>query len=112
MNITPRYDQKSFKDALKINELTTLISPDKRNGSLWINQDATFSMGYFEAGKEIKYDIKTPGNGVYVFLLEGSLKINDQALNKRDAIGVYNISSITIDTKAESRLLIMDIPML
>ena len=112
MNITPRYDQKSFAGAMKLNELTTLISPVKNDDTLWINQDATFSMGGFETGKEIKYDIKTPGNGVYIFVLEGVVKINENILNKKDALGVYNTSSISIETAAKSRLLIMDVPML
>jgi redox-sensitive bicupin YhaK (pirin superfamily) len=111
-NIKPRYDQKSFTGEMKINQLTTLVSPVKSDDTLWVNQDATFSMGSFEANKEINYDIKTPGNGVYVFVLEGSLKINGHILNKRDALGVYDTSSITIGTEAKSRLLIMDIPML
>lgn len=112
-NIQPRYDQKNFKDKLKLNELTTLVSPDKSNNqALWINQDATFSMGDFEAKKQINYPIKHPGNGVYLFVIEGSVKINGQFLNKRDALGVYDTSSIVIDTEAESRLLIMDVPML
>jgi len=112
MNIEPRYDQKSFKHLLKLNELTTLISPEKSENTLWINQDASFSMGEFEAGKEIKYEIKTPGNGVYVMVLDGVVNINDCKLNKKDALGVYNTSSITIETEVHSSLLIMDIPML
>ncbi len=97
---------------LAINQLTTMTSPVKSEDTLWINQDATFSMGDFEAGKQISYVIKTPGNGVYIFLIDGSLKINGVTLNKRDAIGVYDISSIIIETEAQSRLLIIDIPML
>ena len=112
MNIEPRYDQKSFKHLLKLNELTTLISPEKSENTLWINQDASFSMGEFEAGKEIKYEIKTPGNGVYVMVLYGVVNIHDCKLNKKDALGVYNTSSITIETEVHSSLLIMDIPML
>jgi redox-sensitive bicupin YhaK (pirin superfamily) len=111
-DIKPRYDQRSFTSAMKPNQLVTLISPVKSADTLWINQDATFSMGDFEPEKQINYDIKTPGNGVYIFVIEGSVKINGQDLNKRDALGVYNTSSITIDTEAKSRLLIMDIPML
>jgi hypothetical protein len=111
-NIKPRYDQKDFNEVLKLNELTTLISPEKNEDTLWINQDATFSMGDFEAGQQINYDIKTPGNGVYIFIIEGAAKINGQGLNKRDAIGVYNTSSLIIETEALTRLLIMDIPML
>jgi quercetin 2,3-dioxygenase len=112
MNITPRYDQKSFKHLMKLNELTTLISPEKSENTLWINQDATFSQGEFEAGQQINYEIKTEGNGVYIFVLEGTVNINDCKLNKKDALGVYNTSSITIETEAHSSLLIMEVPML
>lgn len=112
-NIKPRYAQKNFNNVLKLNELTTLISPDKDNtDTLWINQDATFSLGDFEPGQTIKYDIKIPGNGVYVFVIEGAAKIGDSSLNKRDALGVYDSSSLTIETEAKSRLLLIEIPML
>jgi quercetin 2,3-dioxygenase len=111
MNIEPRYDQKSFADALKQNELTTVVSNDKTGDALYINQDAIFSMGDFDAGKQIKYDIKIPGNGAYLFQLEGEVDVDGSILNKRDAIGVYDTSSFTIETKAPSRLLIMEVPM-
>ncbi len=111
-NIEPRYDQRSFTDNFKLNELTTLVSGDETTGALWINQDATFSIGEFEAGKTIDYKIKIPGNGAYLFVLEGVVKISDNILNKKDALGVYDISSITIDTQANTRLLIIDVPML
>jgi redox-sensitive bicupin YhaK (pirin superfamily) len=111
-DIEPRYDQKSFKDVLTVNQLTTLISPEKTNDTLWINQDATFSIGDFEAGQQLNYAIKTPGNGAYIFIIEGAAKINGQVLNKRDAIGVYDTNLLIIETEAFTRLLIMDIPML
>ena len=111
-NIAPRYDQKSFVDALKTNTLTELISPEKSDSALWINQDSTFSMGDFEEGQQINYEIKTPGNGVYVFLLEGAVQISDATLNKRDALGVYDISSLAIKTNTASRILLIEVPML
>jgi hypothetical protein len=95
-----------------MNELTTLISSDKKADTLWINQDATFSMGDFEPGQGVKYDVKTDGNGVYVFVIDGEVKIDDTVLNKRDALGVYNTSSFIIETEAKSRLLLIEIPML
>ena len=110
-NIQPRYDQKSFKDVLKLNQLTTLISPVKSNDTLWLNQDATFSMGDFEAGQQVNYDIKTSGNGAYVFVIDGSVKINSTVLNKRDALGVYDTSSFIIEPEERSRFLIIDVPM-
>ncbi|QEC76977.1 pirin family protein [Mucilaginibacter ginsenosidivorax] len=110
-NVTPRYDQKSFTDQFKLNELTVLVSPDRSEGNLWLHQDATFSMGTFEAGKALNYAIEKPGNGAYVFLLDGRAKINGTLLNKRDAMGVYESSSFTIEAEEESRYLIIDVPM-
>lgn len=112
-NIKPRYDQKSFVEALVHNQLTTLISPDKNaKDTLWLNQDTTFSMGNFDAGQQVNYSIKTPGNGAYVFVLEGSATIGGNQLNKRDAIGVYDISSFTVETNSETQLLVIEVPML
>lgn len=110
-NIKPRYGQKNFNGVLKLNQLTTLISPDKNADTLWINQDAVFSMGDFDAGQEINYDIKIPGNGLYIFVIDGVAKIGGQVLNKRDALGVYDFSSLTIQSEAQSRLLLIEIPM-
>ncbi|WP_246230078.1 pirin family protein [Mucilaginibacter humi] len=111
-NIEPRYDQRDFKDKFKLNEFTTLVTGDKNVDALWINQDATFSMGEFEAGKTINYDIKTAGNGAYIFVLDGSAKIDGQILNKKDALGVDDTSSITIDTQDTTKILIIEVPML
>ena len=112
-NIKPRYDQKNFSDVLKLNEFATLISPDKnKTDTLWINQDATFSLGDLEPGQKIAYNFNTAGNGLYVFVIEGTVKIDGTTLNKRDGLGVYDTSSITIETEAKSRLLLMEVPML
>jgi redox-sensitive bicupin YhaK (pirin superfamily) len=111
MNIEPRYDQKSFANNLKPNQLTTLVSPVKDGDALWINQDAIFSMGDFDAGKQVKYGIKIPGNGAYIFLIDGNISIDEADLNKRDALGVYDTGSLTIETKAHSRILIIEVPM-
>ncbi|MDB5135109.1 MAG: hypothetical protein JWP37_1712 [Mucilaginibacter sp.] len=111
MNIEPRYDQKSFINNLEINKFTTLVSPFESEDTLWINQDAIFSIGDFDAGQQINYEIKIPGNGAYIFLIEGQITIDGTDLNKRDALGVDDIGSITIETKSHSRILIMEVPM-
>jgi redox-sensitive bicupin YhaK (pirin superfamily) len=111
-NIAPRYDQRDFKDKFVLNEFTTLVTGDKNVDALWINQDATFSLGEFEAGKSISYDMKLAGNGAYIFVLDGAVTINGQVLNKKDALGVTDAESITIDNQTNSRLLILEVPML
>jgi len=111
MNIDPRYDQKSFIEDLKPNQFTTLVSPVKGGEALWINQDAIFSMGDFEPGQQVKYDIQIPGNGAYIFVIEGQIAVEGTDLNKRDALGVEDVSSFTLETLKQSRILIMEVPM-
>jgi len=111
MNIEPRYDQKSFIEDLKPNQFTTLVSPVKGGEALWINQDAIFSMGDFEPGQQVKYDIQIPGNGAYIFVIEGQIAVEGTDLNKRDALGVEDVSSFTLETLKQSRILIMEVPM-
>lgn len=110
-DIKPRYDQKNFTDELKPNTLVTLVSPDTSKSAIWINQDAVFSMGDFEAGYTFNYDIKFPGNGVYVFVIEGGANVADTELNKRDAVGVYDTNSVGVKIKTDSRLLFIEVPM-
>ncbi|QHS54924.1 pirin family protein [Mucilaginibacter sp. 14171R-50] len=111
-NIQPRYDQKNFSDVMVQNQFTTMISPVKSEETLWLNQDTTFSQGKFDAGQKVDYTMKTAGNGVYVFLIDGNATIAGSVLNKRDAIGVYDTNTFTIETNSESRILIIEVPML
>ncbi|MBB5397337.1 pirin family protein [Mucilaginibacter sp. AK015] len=111
-NIQPRYDQKNFSDVMVQNQFTTMISPVKSEETLWLNQDTTFSQGKFDAGQKVDYTMKTAGNGAYVFLIDGNATIAGSVLNKRDAIGVYDTNTFTIETNSESRILIIEVPML
>jgi hypothetical protein len=87
------------------------VSPVKDGDALWINQDAIFSMGDFEPGQQVKYDIQIPGNGTYIFVIDGKIAVEGTELNKRDALGVEDISSFTLETLKQSRILIMEVPM-
>jgi redox-sensitive bicupin YhaK (pirin superfamily) len=54
LNITPRYEQKSFKPEDRANQILTVVAPDNKD-AVWINQDAWFSLANFEAGKNDEY---------------------------------------------------------
>ncbi len=110
-DIEPRYDQKSFINELKQNQFTTLVSPAKDGNALWINQDAVFSIGDFDANQQINYDINIAGNGAYIFLIEGKIAVADTELNKRDALGIEEVDKFTIDVKETAKILILEVPM-
>lgn len=108
-DIAPRYAQKSFLPEQFENRLQVVVAPDRAD-ALWINQDAYFSMGKFEKGKSISYDIQKKDNGVYVFLLEGRAKINDHTLHRRDAVGIYKTDKFEIAFSENSHVLLIEVP--
>ncbi len=111
-NIKPRYDQQNFGETRQQNSWQILVSPDENDGGMWINQDAVFSMADIDAGKTLSYKKKFADNGVYFFLIEGSVKINDQQVEKRDALGVWDTADILVTTGSEAKILAIEIPML
>ncbi len=110
-NITPRYDQFDYQEQLKQNQLLTVVSPEKNENLMWINQDAYFTLGNFDANETTKYSIKKQGNGAYVFLIEGEAKVAGNDLKKRDAVGVYETEDFDLYFKNNSKVLIVEVPM-
>ena len=110
-NITPRYDQKIFDPEERKNKFQIVVSLDEKDGALWINQDAYFTLGNFDEGNSVKYEIKKKGNGVYIIITEGSAEIDGEVLSRRDAIGLSDLSSVEIKLLAKSDLLLIEVPM-
>jgi redox-sensitive bicupin YhaK (pirin superfamily) len=109
--VTPRYDQMSFPKADRHNKLQQVLSPFPDDEGVWIHQDAWFHMGDFDKGFSTTYDIKKSGNGVYAFVLKGSININGQDLNSRDGLGIWNTNSLKIESTTDAELLLMEVPM-
>jgi hypothetical protein len=112
MNIKPRYDQKTFDPAKRKNSLQVVVSPEKSADSIWINQDAWFTLTAPEKGKTIDYTLHQQGNGVYLFMLEGSAVLNGQALHPRDGLGISGTDAFSIEATEDADILLMEIPML
>ncbi len=112
-NVTPCYDQKAFDLESKKNEWVTVISPNTQPvvGSIWIYQDCFFSLGVFDANQIIPYETKIAGNGLYLFVIEGEVMLQDHKLGKRDAAEITAADSIEITTTAAATLLLIEVPM-
>jgi len=108
-NIAPRYDQIDFSNQLNKNEMVTVVS-SKKEGALWINQDAELSMGKLEKGQELVHEVNYKGNGIYAFLIDGAVSINNTPLKTRDAVGYFDIKKIDIKVEQDATLLLIEIP--
>lgn len=110
-NVIPRYDQISVRDLAKKNEFYQVLSPNADDQGVWIHQDAWFHLGDLDAGKSATYTVKRKGNGVYVFVLEGSVEIGGQALSRRDGYGIWDTDKFEVKSTSDAKVLLMDIPM-
>lgn len=110
-NVEPRYDQITLNKADRENKLQQVLSPNADDAGVWIHQDAWFHLGEFDAGKSESYTIKRKGNGAYIFVLSGKIKVNDQELNTRDGYGIWDTDSLTITASEKAEVLVMDVPM-
>jgi quercetin 2,3-dioxygenase len=110
-NVTPRYEQKSFNEAEKKNRLVTIVSPMGAGEGVHIYQDAWFSIGNLAKDITLTYAIHTKGNGVYAFILEGEIVLNEIVLEQRDGLGISDIGLLNIKASTEATLLLMEVPM-
>lgn len=109
-NIAPRYDQKTYLAADRINTFQTVVAPDDE-AAVWINQDAWFSLGTLEAGFEGSYDLHQKSNGVYAFIIEGEAEVAGQTLSRRDGLTIEDASQLNIKAGADTEILLMEVPM-
>ncbi len=111
-NVTPRYDQITLNLNDRHNKLQQILSPNKDDEGVWIYQNAWFFMGKFNNEFTTKYKTKNIENGVYIFILNGNLLINNNEVNMRDGIGFTNTENIEIKALSQdAEILIMEVPM-
>lgn len=110
-NVQPRYDQKTFSDEDKHNKLVTVVSPMGEDVGINIHQDAWFSLGRLDKEITLTYKLHKQGNGVYAFVLEGDVTINDIVLNRRDGLGISEADTLSIKADSNTEVLLMEIPM-
>jgi len=116
-NVVPRYDQRTFDLELGRNTLQTLVMPGPESEpcpALWIHQNAWFHRGLFDAGVELNYRLRGPGNGLYAFVIDGRFQIDGVDLGERDGLGITGVGENGILIAAHSAgadLLLMELPL-
>ncbi|HBL74670.1 MAG: hypothetical protein A2W90_24390 [Bacteroidetes bacterium GWF2_42_66] len=106
--LKPRYDQKKFE--AEAGKPTLLVSPDGRDGSLRINQNAFISRISLEAGNSFNYKHYSEGNGLFIMVIEGKASISGETLGKRDALTIKKTNEFTVEAHEQLDVLILEVP--
>lgn len=107
----PRYTQQSFDPEKRKNTFQTIISPEKEDGTLCLNQDVTFSFANMSKNYALDYNLKSEGNGIYLFVIDGTIAIEGEQLKRRDGIGIWETKKTWIEALSNSEILLMEVPM-
>jgi quercetin 2,3-dioxygenase len=106
--IRPGYEERRFDAAAKRGRLRLIASPDGRDGSVTIHQDAMLFAGLFD-GEESAVHALAAGRRGYVHLARGEARVNGRQLRAGDALKVSGEQEIRIDCGAGSEVLLFDL---
>ena len=110
-NVEPCYGQLRFYAEHRKNQFQVLVSPEVSENTVRINQDAWFSMVDLEAGKQTTYLKNINNNGVYFFVIEGEVKIDEHRLTRRDGLGLTQGGKHLLKAKTDIQVLAIEVPM-
>ena len=108
LGVAPSYEQKHFDSAEKRGRLRLIASPDGREGSVSMNQDAFLYAGLFDGEERARLEIAAGRNG-YVHVARGKLTVNGQALAAGDALKTGS-GAIELERGQGAEVLVFDLP--
>ena len=106
--ITPSYEQKNFSAADKRGCLRLIASPDGRDGSVSIHQDASVYAGLFDGSEQARCPLAADRKR-YVHVVRGSISVNGAALGAGDALKAGG-GDISVDHGQGAEILLFDLP--
>ena len=105
--IPPSYEQKHFKAEEKRGRLRLIASPDGRDGSVTVHQDALVYAGLIDGADKIEYSLPA-GRKAYVHVALGELTVDGEMLKAGDALKT-DASRIVLEQGKRAEVLLFDL---
>jgi quercetin 2,3-dioxygenase len=105
--IKPSYEEKRFDAESKRGKLRLIASPDGREGSVQVHQDAAIYAALID-GAETATHTLAAGRLAYVHVARGSLTVNGQKLEAGDALKLARESDIVLEQGNDAEVLLFD----
>jgi hypothetical protein len=108
--LTPSYEQITFEPEERKNNLLLVVSGNKKDGVVFINQDAKIFLSDLEKGNFVSHNTKSE-RGIYVHVAEGEIEINSKVLKYGDAAKITHEDKVKITSLADSKIILFDLTM-
>lgn len=106
-NLPPSYEQTAFSDEEKRGRLCLVASPDGKDGSVTIHQDARLYAGTFDGSEQAVHEI-APGRLGYLHVATGEAEVNGKALKAGDALLFRDEPEVRISNGDKAEVLLFD----
>jgi redox-sensitive bicupin YhaK (pirin superfamily) len=107
--IAPGYEEKHFDDAEKRGLLRLIASPDGRDGSVVVHQNAHVYAGLFDGTESARLSLD-PERLAYVHVATGAVVVNGVQLEAGDAVRVTAETQISLGDGKQAHVLVFDLP--
>jgi redox-sensitive bicupin YhaK (pirin superfamily) len=105
----PGYEEKHFDAASKRGRLRLVASPDGREGSVTLRQDAAIYAALLD-GSEAADHALLPGRQAWVQVVRGGVTVNGTILEAGDAAHVTGEAGVTLVDGRDAEVLLFDLP--
>jgi hypothetical protein len=106
--IAPSYEQKHFDAASKRGKLRLLASPDGRDGSVTIHQDALLYAALLDGTERVVHTMR-PSRRAYLHVARGRLTANGQVLEAGDALKAADAAELVLEQGSDAEVLVFDL---
>ncbi len=106
--IKPSYEQKSFPAEEKRGKLRLIASPDGKDGSVTIHQDARLYVTLLSPGATVKHSI-SPKRHAWLQVAKGSVELNGKPLEQGDGAAVSEEKELKLLGIADAEILVFDL---
>jgi len=105
---TPRYQQQHFSDDEKRGKLRLIISPEGKQGSLQVRQDARVYAGLFDGDEHATLTL-ADNRYAYVHVARGRIELNGQLLREGDGVRMRKEQVIELSNGRDAEVLVFDL---
>lgn len=106
LGIEPGYQQKRFDPSPG---LQLIASPDARDGSLLLHQDASLYQLVLDEDESVSHELAA-GRTVYVHVVAGQVKVNGESLGEGDGARISETDVVEFEGQALTEALVFDLP--
>lgn len=104
----PGYEQKAFSREERQGTLRLVASPDGRDGSISIHQDATLSAGLLAPGEQTTVTVPDKRYG-WIHVARGSVEVDGRALSAGDALAAVGPGELALKGVDDAEVLVFDL---